>query len=164
MGQRTPTNRKSSGSDPFAAALRLLTYRDRSTTELATKLHDRDFQKEEIESVLIRCQELGYLNDERFAFTRARALVNSGRAVGIRALNEMRRFGLDQGLVERALAEAESEADLPLLLKDIQQRKFPGFDFNEATQKEKNRVLSFFQRRGFPISMILDVLKSNETK
>ena len=152
-------NRKSSGSDAFTVALRLLTYRDRSTTELANKLRERSFDNREIESVLKRCLELGYLNDERFATTRARALVNSGRAVGIRALNELRRAGLDQGLAEKALAEAESEIDLPYLLEELRQRKFPDFDFGEAPEKEKNRVVSYLQRRGFPVSMILDVLK-----
>ena len=160
---RNPKSRKSNDSDPYSVALRLLTFRDRSTTELATKLRDRGFENTEIEPALMRCQELGYLNDERFAFSRARALVNSGRAVGIRALNEMRRFGLDRGLVEQALAEAEREADLPALLGDLRQRKFPDFDFAQATEKEKNRVLSYFQRRGFNVSMILDVLKKDNT-
>ncbi len=151
--------RKSNGSDPFTVALRLLTYRDRSTTELAGKLRDRSFDNREIESVLNRCLELGYLNDERFAFNRARALISSGRAVGIRALNELKRAGLDRALAERALAETESETDLPELLQDLRQRKFPDFVFSQATEKEKNRVVSFFQRRGFPISMIFDGLK-----
>ena len=159
--RETRKNRKSSGSDPFAVALRLLTYRDRSTTELAKKLRERSFDNNEIESVLKRCIELGYLDDERFATSRARALVNSGRAVGIRALNELRRAGLDQGLAEKALAEAENEIDLPHLLEDLRQRKFPDFDFGKATEKEKNRVVGFFQRRGFPISTILDGLKGN---
>ncbi len=152
-------NRKSNDSDPFAVALRLLTYRDRSTAELAKKLRERSFGNREIESVLNRCIELGYLDDERFAATRARALVNSGRAVGIRALNELRRTGLDQELAEQAVAEAESEHDLAVLLTDIRDRKFPDFDFGRATEKEKNRVVGFFQRRGFPVSMIMDTLK-----
>nr|NIS40343.1 hypothetical protein [Desulfuromonadales bacterium] len=48
-------------------------YRDRSTAELAKKLRERSFGNREIESVLNRCIELGYLDDERFAATRARA-------------------------------------------------------------------------------------------
>ena len=161
MRETPPKNRKSSGSDPFSVALRLLTFRDRSTSELTTKLRDRGFSQDEIEPTINRCLELGYLNDERFAFTRARALVTSGRAVGIRALNELKRFGLERGLTERALAEAESEADLPGLIEDLRQRKFPSFDFNSATEKENNRVVNFFRRRGFPISVILDVLKND---
>jgi len=152
-------NRKSNGSDPYTVALRLLTFRDRSIAELTSKLRDRGFTSEQTESVLNRCIELGYLNDERFAFTRARALVTSGRAVGIRALNELKRFGLDRSLTERALAEAESETDLPALIDDLRLRKFPDFEFGSATEKEKKRVVSFFQRRGFPVSMVFDVLK-----
>lgn len=162
MKEHNPKSRKSNGSDPYTVALRLLTYRDRSTTELATKLRDRGFSHDEIEVTLNRCLELGYLNDERFAYTRARALVNSGRAVGIRALNELKRSGLDRGLTEKALAEAENETDLPTLMADIRQRKFPDFEFSTASEKEKNRAMNFFRRRGFPVSMILDVLKNDK--
>jgi regulatory protein len=157
---RTLGNRKSNVSDPFSVALRLLTFRDRSTTELAKKLQDRGFSRTETEAVINRCLELGYLDDERFANARARSLVNSGRAVGIRLLNELKKAGIDRSLAEQALAEAESEVDLAELADEIRQRKFPGFVFSEATDKEKNRVVSYLQRRGFPVSMILDVLKN----
>jgi len=157
---RGPKIRKSNDSDPFTVALRLLTYRDRSTTELTRKLRERGFGQNDIDPVLNRCLELGYLSDERFAFSRARALVSSGRAVGIRALNELKKAGVAIDLAERALAEAETEQDLPDLMDEIRRRKFPDFEFDTATEKEKNRVLNFFRRRGFPVSMILTVLKS----
>ncbi len=155
-------SRKSSGSDPYSVALRLLTLRDRSTTELAGKLRERGFGTADVEAAVGRCVALGYLNDERFAASRARALVDSGRAVGIRALNELRKAGIDRGLAEMALAEAESAADLPALLDAVRRRKYPDFDFDRATDREKNRVVSYLQRRGFPVSMILDVLKNSK--
>jgi len=154
-------NRKSNASDPFAVALRILTYRDRSTSELAKKLRDRGFSRDETEATVDRCRELGYLDDKRFAATRARSLVSSGRAVGIRLLNELKKAGIDRTLAETALAEVENETDLRELIRELRQRKFPDFDFGTADDKEKNRVVNFLQRRGFPISMILDVLKNN---
>ena len=153
---------KAERANPWSAALKLLTRRDYSQSELRQRLSDKGFEHDLIEAALQRCLELGYLDDERFANTRARSLVNSGRAVGIRLLNELKKAGIERPLAERALATAESEADLPALVDDIRQRKFPGFEFNRATDKEKNRVVSYLQRRGFPVSMILDVLKNQE--
>lgn len=161
MEKRAPRrNRKSNGSDPFAVALKLLTFRDRSIKELSTKLRDRGFADEEIEATLQRCQEYGYLDDRRFAATRARTLVSSGRAVGIRAINDLTRVGIDRPLSEEMVATAEEETDLPELLAGILDQKYPGFAFEAASDNEKNRVVSFFRRRGFPVSLILDVLKS----
>ena len=154
------TNRKSSGSDPFAAALRLLTFRDRSKKELADRLLEKGHSQDAVAEVVSRCTELGYLDDERFAATRARTLVSSGRAVGIRALQELKRVGINSQDAEQALALAESEYQLAEILTDLCQRRFPQFEYDCADEKERRRVLGFFQRRGFPISLILDTLKN----
>ena len=49
-----------------AAALRLLTFRDRSTHELRVRL-ERDYPPEEVEKTIDYLQGIGYLDDLRFA-------------------------------------------------------------------------------------------------
>ena len=68
--------------DPWATALRLLNRRDYGTTELMRKLQEKAFPPDQIETVVERCIELGYLDDGRYAAARARSLMRQGRAVG----------------------------------------------------------------------------------
>lgn len=155
------TSRKSSGSDPFAVALRLLTGRDRSCSELKKRLKDRDFCDDEIDATIRRCLEYGYLDDLRFAENRARALMNSGRAIGRRAVLEMKKHGLESELIESALAAAAEDLDLGALLRELFERRYPDYNNRQADRRMQQRIIGYFQRRGFPLSLILDTMKQS---
>ena len=64
-------------TDPWPAALRILTRRDYSQAELRQRLKDKGFEPERIEKALQRCLELGYLDDIRYALNRASSLIRS---------------------------------------------------------------------------------------
>jgi regulatory protein len=144
-----------SGSEPLAAALRLLAVRDRSEAELGQLLRRRGFPEPQVDAVLGRCRELGYLDDSRCARARARALTHEGRAVGRRLLLELQRGGIDQATAARAAAEAEDELPAAAVLAALRQRRFPGFVWAEAADRERKRVADYFLRRGFPLSLVL---------
>lgn len=148
--------------DPLAAALRLLTIRDRSTGELAGALERKGFNDAQIAQVIERCCALGYLNDRRFALQRAQSLLRSGRAAGRRIMADLRRRGIDQELAAAALAEAQAQHTPEQALRELLQRRYPGFNFQRAAAKEKRRVLAFFQRRGFAPEQILAILKEEK--
>jgi regulatory protein len=153
------TSRKSNGSDPFAVALRLLTGRDRSCHELKKRLKDRDFCDEDIEETIRRCLDYGYLDDRRFANNKARALISSGRAVGPRAILEMKKYGLESGLIDQALTAATAEVDLNDLLHELFLRRYPDYDNSQIDRRMQQRIIGYFQRRGFPLSLIFDTMK-----
>ncbi len=144
--------------DPWPAALRILSRRDFSTAELRKRLHDKGYHREPVEATLLRCQELGYLDDGRFAVNRATSLMNQGRAVGPRVLHDLRQRGISEDLAEQALAKARESLDEESLLADLLVRRFPEFNYNTAAAKEKRRVINFLQRRGFAISRIMEHL------
>lgn len=152
---------KSSASDPLAAALRLLGRRDRSTVELTGALHRRGFDGEESARAVARCRELGYLDDRRFACERARALLRTGRAAGAKIIFDLRRRGIRDELIEEAVAAAEEERSPQEAARDLLARRFPDLDFFRADEREKRRVLTFFQRRGFSPGLIIAILKEN---
>lgn len=158
------TSRKSNASDPFAVALRLLTGRDRSCSELRKRLHDRGFNEESIVETIQRCLDYGYLDDQRFADSKARNLVSSGKAVGRRAELEMRKYGLDAELAEQALTAAAAEVDLGELLRELLQRRYPEYNNEQADTKMRQRVIGYFQRRGFPLALILDTIKLTDDR
>lgn len=152
----------SNASDPFAAALRLLTRRDRSEAELRDKLSQFGFSASAIDATLERCRACNYLDDRRYALHRARALIRTGRGVGKKVLLDLQRRGIDAETAEQALAEAMKEHSTQQLLVDLLDRRFPGFDFSAAEERERRRVISYLQRRGFPLGEIFSALNQTD--
>lgn len=149
----------STASDPFAVALRLLTRCDRSSAELRRKLEERGFATEAIDDAMERCREYNYLDDQRYATERARALMRSGRGVGSRILRDLHQRGIDEETARQALVAAEEEFSTTDLLTQELQRRFPDFCYRHATLKERRRVVNFFLRRGFSSEMIFQEFK-----
>lgn len=153
---------KSIASDPFAVALRLLTRRDRSEAELREKLRQLGFSTTAVAETIERCLELHYLDDRRYALERARTLLRNGRGVGQKILLDLRRRGIDEDTAAQALTSAGDEFEPDRLLRDLLERRFPGFEYRQADDRERRRVVGFFQRRGFPLEQIFRLLKDVE--
>jgi regulatory protein len=152
------TRQKADRTDPWPTALRLLTGRDYSQTELRRRLLNKGFAEKRIDAALQRCLELGYLNDARYALNRATSLMTRGRAVGPRILLDLKQRGVSNELACQALEQVRELCDEEELLRSLLQRRFPDFNYNSAPAKEKRRVVHFLQRRGFSISCIMDQL------
>ena len=155
-----PENRGStiltlSASDPFAAALRLLARTERSSYDLADRLRKKGFDSAAIEAALERCRAFGYLDDTRFARSRARSLVQSGRAVGGRLLADLSRHGIDPETAQAAFDEARGDRDERALLSELAERRFPEFSWLTADDRSRRRVVQYFLRRGFSLSLVL---------
>lgn len=142
-------------TDPWPAALRILTRRDYSQAELRQRLLDKGFDPAAIDAALQRCLELGYLDDARYALNRATSLMNQGRAVGKRILLDLRQHGVNEEIATRALQQAREACDEDQLLASLLQRRFAHFNYDSAPAKERRRVVHFLQRRGFTIDRIM---------
>lgn len=156
----TMRNSKSTESDPRAAALRLLTGRDRSEAELKQKLLQLGFSAEQAEEALEYCRGYGYLDDRRYALERARMLLRNGRGIGSRILLDLRKRGISATVAQAALEEAGRDFDTEDLLRQQLERRFPGFCYERADDKLKRRVVSYFQRRGYRLEQIFSLLNS----
>jgi regulatory protein len=146
----------------MAAALRLLTGRDRSAAELTDRLRRKGFSAETVAETMRRCRDLGYIDDERFAHGRAAVLMGSGRAVGRRLLDELRRRGVDEATAGAAVTRTGEAFDQETLLEEVLRRRFPQFMFRTADLREKRRVLDFFRRRGFSLPVLLSFFEKRE--
>jgi regulatory protein len=149
----------SSAPEALAAALRLLGARERSEAELTAALRRRGFEPEAIAAVIRRCRAWGYLNDARFARLRARQLMAQGRAVGPRVMADLTARGVDEDEARCALSEAAGEFPEEELLRSILERRYPRFCYATADDRERRRLVHFFLRRGFTLSLVLSILK-----
>jgi regulatory protein len=153
------TTPPSSASDAFNVALRLLGRCDRSEAQLRDKLQQRGFSSSVIATVIERCYDYRYLDDRRYALSRARTLMRNGKGVGGRILADLRQRGIADDLARAALDEVSSEFSLAELFAQERCRRFPGFCYTSASAGERRRVISYFQRRGFPLSDIFTWLQ-----
>ena len=153
---------KSNASRAFSAALRLLTRRDRSETELRQKLEQFGFSLAAINTAIEKCREYNYLDDSRYATERARSLMRNGRGVGRKISLDLHRRGIEETLIQQAISTAEEEFSPTNLLQEQLHRRFPNFNYTTADNRERRRVIGFFQRRGFNLDQIFSVIKNEQ--
>ncbi len=86
-------------------ALRLLTYRDRSTADLMKRLTEDGYPAPVAGQVLADLTRVGLVDDARFANSTARVLATIRGFGRMRILRELEVHGIDPGLAAAAVAE-----------------------------------------------------------
>ena len=127
-------------------ALRLLTVRSRSRSELRQRLLRADFEPEEVEAALDDLESVGLIDDE--AFARQLAEHHRRKGLGRRAgLAGMRAKGVGRELAERIAEEVspEDEAELAAEIAGNRLSRLRGLD----PETRRRRLLDFLLRRGY---------------
>ena len=94
--------------DAVETALRALRFRDRSSAELDARLERRGVGEAERERALETLERVGYVDDGRFARTRAEQLAGRGSGDGL-IRHDLEERGVAAEHVEAALAALEPE-------------------------------------------------------
>ena len=92
--------------DAVETALRALRFRDRSTAELDLRLEQRGIGAAERTEALETLDRIGYVDDERFARSRAERLSERGSGDAL-IRHDLERRGIEAEVVEAALAALE---------------------------------------------------------
>jgi len=165
---RSRKNLKSKNTEPLTSAqlyhyaLRLLTGRDYSVARLRQKLAAREAAEGDLEDVILRLQREGWVDDVRYAARFAESALSSGRFYGARLRMEMRRRGFTADVVNETLAPLLAESDEISEVRSATERRYPGFSYSAAGDRDKRRVVGFLQRRGFGFSAIMQALRAEE--
>ncbi|MGV0851466.1 recombination regulator RecX [Mycolicibacterium phlei] len=139
--------------------LRLLTARARTRAELATHLAKRGYPDDVSERVLDRLTQVGLVDDADFAeqWVRSRR-ANAGK--GRRALiAELRTKGVDDDVIEAALADDEPGAERARAEKLVADRLRREKLTDDDEPKVARRLVGMLARRGYSQSMAFDVVK-----
>ena len=159
---------KSRNTEPLTAerayqyALRLLTGRDYTAVRLRQKLAAREVSEQDCEDLILRLQREGWLDDVRYAARFAESALSSGRYYGVRLRLEMRRRGFAPDVVDGALAPLLAESDEISEVRSAAERRYPGFSYSAASDRDKRRLVGFLQRRGFGFAAIMTALRTDE--
>lgn len=140
----------------FTSALRLLSYRARTQSELIMRLKQKLYSDSAITEVIDKLKGLGYLNDQKFTreYVEARTLV---KPMGkIRLKNELVLKGVDKSIIENTLDNISEEDEIESAIS-LAQRRIAKAD--KADDKLKERISAFLNRRGFSWETINKVLE-----
>jgi regulatory protein len=153
-------SRSTSSDDAQAAylvALRLLAGRDTESAMLR-KLHGRGFPQEEIEKALQRLKSEGFIDDRRYAVRFIESCQASGRYVGYRLVQELRRRGISRAVYDQLLLDRQGQADETGLAEELVKRKYQDFGHVPLDDRTRRRIAGFLQRRGFGADTVCRVL------
>ena len=146
-----------SQEEALKRAIKFLSYRARSETEVRAKLAQSGFPPKIVEATLKKLRSLQLLDDESFArsFTQGR-IENRGYGP-LRLERELTQKGVAQRIVGRILAEAFGKQEGEERARALVEKRFRGKDLGDA--KILRRAISFLQRRGYRDAVIAEVLK-----
>jgi regulatory protein len=141
----------------FDAAMQFLGTRLHSRAELYKKLARREWGDEVIDAVLEELLRLGYLDDERFAKTKALSAAQHKQHGRRRAFLELIRSGVKGDVADRALDEVYTDADTLALARDLAQKQAPRLRQLDPAVARR-RLVGMLQRRGFDYDDIRPVI------
>jgi regulatory protein len=142
-------------------ALRALGGRAHSVGELREKLRRRAQSDEDVDTVLAKLKEAGYLNDRRFAENYASARLQNQGLGKIRVLRDLRQRRVAPKLAEQVTEKTYEQTDEANLIEEFLRRKFRGKQLGAFLSEEKNLAGAFRRLRyaGFSAGQSIRVLK-----
>jgi regulatory protein len=141
----------------FDAALRYLTRRLHSRAELTRKLHRAEFLESIITEVLDDLTRQDYLDDARFAQTRALAAMQHKQIGQRRAKIELLKAGVRGEIADRAITEVYAEADPIAVARRLAEKQAPRLR-RLPPDVARRRLTGMLQRRGFDYEAIRPVI------
>jgi regulatory protein len=142
-------------------AVRALGGRAHSAGELREKLSRRAASAADIDVVLAKLREIGYLNDQRFAENFASARLENQGFGKMRVLRELRQRRVAPKLAEQVTEQAFQDTNETDLIEAFLKRKYRGKQLGPFLAEEKNLGAAFRRLRyaGFSSSASIRVLK-----
>jgi regulatory protein len=144
--------------EPYSYALRLLSLKPRTKKELTEALKKRGTPGKEIEVILTRLEDLGYIDDIRYAEVFSRFGARERIWGRFRILLEMKKRGIAEDVAEEAVSRyfSEDEAEEDILKRALEKRlRVAGHPKDMAQFK---RFYDYLARKGFPSGLIISAL------
>jgi len=127
-------------------ALILLSYRQRSRSELSQRLKEKGHGQEEIVSLLDEFEKKGYINDSEFAKMYATHLVEKKMTGKIAVRNKFFPHNIPDHILNPIIDKLYvSNPSLDLVKRIINKR----MQMRKRTPKEKTRLVNLLKRKGF---------------
>ena len=142
-------------------ALRALGGRAHSSGELREKLRRRAQSDEDVDAVLAKLKEAGYLNDRVSPKIMRRAACRIKVSGKMRVLRDLRQRRVAPKLAEQVTEQTYEQTNEANLIEEFLRRKYRGKDLRAFLSEEKNLAGAFRRLRyaGFSAGQSIRVLK-----
>lgn len=140
----------------------LLARRDHGVAELKRKLVNKGFPESDSAEAIERLLQQDLLDDARFADKLVDASIRNGRGVGSKLFSDLLRKGIAPDIARHATDEAASRTPEHETLALILSKRFAAFTPSSASQKEKQKVFGYLQRRGFSFDSIISFFRNQD--
>jgi regulatory protein len=134
--------------EAFDHATRLLGMRMQSERELRMKLGRKDYGPGVIDAVIENLKRLNYVDDAKFAASRAKDQATLKKHGQARAVQELMKAGVSRDLADKATAKAYEAIDPRESAVETARKKAATLSRYDA-ETAKRRLIGFLQRRGF---------------
>ena len=159
MQERKPRRLDADGL--WAYALKSLSSRAHSIGELRQKLMRRAERAEDIDDILARLKDHGYLNDQRYAESFATARLANEKLGGSRVVRDLRARRVAPELAEKTVRDVYRDVDETAMIEDWVRRKYRLVPRDGLFQDDKDMASAMrrLMRAGFRAGDVLRVLK-----
>ncbi len=145
----------------WSYALKALSSRAHSTGELREKLRRRAERAADIDDILSRLKDIGYLDDRRFAESFATARLSNERFGRGRVIQDLRQRRVAPALAEKTVSKVYEEVDEQALIEEWIRRKYRTAPREGIFQDERDLASAYRRllRAGFRTGEIVRALK-----
>ncbi|MBM3776220.1 MAG: regulatory protein RecX [Acidobacteria bacterium] len=152
-------DRRLEASALWDLAVRLLAGRAHTSAEIRSKLRRRAGRAQDVEAVLGRLRNAGYLDEHGFAESFAAARLENQHHGRMRVLQDLRRRGVAPALAAASVEKAYRETDELALIEDFIRRRLKPEEGAFRERKDFAAAYRKLLRAGFSSSNSLAVLK-----
>jgi regulatory protein len=144
-----------------AYAARTLAARAQTSSELRDKLKRRAAQETDVDLVIARLKDAGYLNDHRFAESFAHWRRDNDGFGKARVMHDLMNRRVAPALARQAADDAFKETDETAMIEQFLVRKYRGKDLGALLQQDKHLASAYRKLRaaGFSVGNSIRVLK-----
>ena len=146
-----------SDQEPYELALRALSYKERTESELRTWLAEREVAETDIEEVIALLMEAGAIDDASFARRYAEDKVQLAGWGPDRITSSLENRGVSREHIEAALGGDDQEALLDRAVSLLGDRGMSCVD-----GRERERALGLLVRRGYPLELAYEAVRRAE--
>ena len=159
MKERRP--RRLDAASLWEYALKALAGRAHSSGELREKLRRRAERAEDVDDVLSRLKESGYLDDRRYAESYAASRLSGEKFGRTRVIRDLRQHRVAPALAEDSVGKVYRDVDEVALIEEWVRRKYrtAAREGLFADKKDLGAAYRRLVRAGFRSGEILKVLK-----
>lgn len=144
-------NKSNSVYSAFDTAAYYLSFKDRTVEEIRKKLEEKEYDAYQISDAIEKLIYYRYLDDKKYAMAYIRC---NCKKKGIKLIkSELLAKGIERNLLSEVLESMDFDTDDELdAVRNIYDHRFSDLDLKDVKQKKK--VYSYFQRRGFSYDSI----------